>query len=75
MDADARKTLARETKEAKELLATEAKTSRDMLAKDVKERREKISGRMWAVILLIISVFVTNAAGLIVLFIRTGGIH
>ena len=38
--------------------------------KDKKEKREKISARTWAVVL----VFITQFAGLVVLFIRTGGI-
>ena len=38
--------------------------------KDKKEKKEKISARTWAVILI----FVTQGLGLLVLFIRTGGI-
>lgn len=75
LDTDARTLLARETKEAKELLATEAKTSRDNLALDVKAQREKMSARTWAVVFAVISVVITQTAGLVVLFIRTGGIR
>lgn len=38
--------------------------------KDEKEKKEKVSARTWAVVM----VFVTQFVGLIVLFIRTGGI-
>ena len=39
--------------------------------KEEKEKREKISARTWAVVLI----FITQFAGLVVLFIRTGSIH
>jgi hypothetical protein len=81
-DHDARGLMALETKEAKELLATEARESKEMLAKEIKDtldinlaKHEKISVRVWAIIIIVIGAFVTNAAGLAVLFIRTGGIH
>jgi hypothetical protein len=81
-EQNARELLAIETKEAKELLAREAKESKDMLAQEVKKtleinlaKHEKISARVWAIVLLVVAAFVTNAAGLAVLFIRTGGIH
>ena len=40
-------------------------------SQEIKEKKEKISARTWAVILI----FITQFAGLIVLFIRTGSIH
>jgi hypothetical protein len=72
---NARTLLAQETKEAKDLLATESREAKAMLAKDVREQRDRISGRTWAVVLCVIGVVITNAAALLVLFIRTGGIR
>jgi hypothetical protein len=72
---NARTLLAQETKEAKELLAKDSKEAKEMLAKEVREQRDRISGRTWAVVLCVIGVVVTNAAALLVLFIRTGGIR
>jgi ribosomal protein L4 len=74
-DDDAKKLLAQETKDARELLASEAKESKAMLAKEVKEQREKMSGRQWAVVMAVIAAFITQTAGLVALFIRTGGIR
>jgi len=74
-DTYARALLAKETKEAKDLLAKESEEAKDMLAAEVKAQRDKISGRTWAIVLAVIGAFFTQAIGLIVLFIRTGGIR
>jgi hypothetical protein len=73
-EGDARALLAKETKDAKDLLAEEARAAREALATEVKAQREKISGRTWAVVLAVIGTFITQAAGLAVLYIRMGGI-
>ncbi len=70
-DRLARELLAKQADEAKRLLAEETREAKEKLADEVKEKKEKISGRTWAVILI----FITQAIGLIFLFIRTGGIR
>jgi len=71
---DAVKLLAQQADEAKKLLATEEKTAKDKLATETKARKEKISGRVWAVIMIVIAYVITQGMALLVLFIRTGGI-
>ena len=71
---DAVKLLAQQADEAKKLLATEERTAKDKLATESKARKEKISGRVWAVIMVVITYVITQGLALWVLFIRTGGI-
>jgi len=70
-DKIAKDLLAKQADEAKVLLTSEAKEAINKLATETKERKEKISNRTWAVILMML----TQLAGLIILFIRTGSLH
>jgi hypothetical protein len=70
-DRQAQELLAQQAEKARQLLATETKDAKDKLAFEVKEKRDKVSVRTWAVIM----VFITQAVGLLLLFIRTGGLR
>lgn len=74
-DRLARELLARQADEAKRLLADETKEAKEKLADEEKAKKEKISGRTWSVKLLVIGAFITQAVGLVILFIRTGGLR
>jgi hypothetical protein len=72
---DAKDLLAVDTKAAIDLLASEAKTSKEVLASEAKvvsDRKERISTRLWAVIIIVIAAVVTNAVGMIFLLLQNG---
>ncbi len=52
----------------------EAKEKKDKEDKAIKEKKDSISAKIWAVILIFISAVIVQSIGLVILFIRTGGI-
>ena len=70
---EAKELLAIDTKAAIDLLASEAKASKEVLAEEAKvviDRKDKISARLWAVIIIVIAAVVTNAVGMVFLIIQ-----
>ena len=72
---EAKVLLADEVRTARDLLAEETKQSKAVLAAEVKvvtDRKEKFSGRIWAVIIIVIAAVTTNAVGMVFLLIQNG---
>lgn len=72
---EAKTLLADEVRAARDLLAEETRQSKAVLAAEVKivtDRREKISGRIWAVIILAIAAAFTSISSTVSLLIQNG---
>ena len=70
---DAKDLLATEAKASVDLLASEAKVSKEVLASEAKvasDRKDKISNRVWAIIIIVTTALVGNMVGTAFLLIQ-----